>query len=115
MPVLTAAEAVEQIARWRRTSDPGRRTPDVTIVFTNGVFDLLHPGHIRYLRAARAHGDYLVVGVNTDRSVRSNKGPSRPVVPEAERAGLLAALDCVDAVVPFDEPTPADIVQRLQP
>ena len=115
MPVLTAAEAVEQIARWRRTSDPGRRTPDVTIVFTNGVFDLLHPGHVRYLRAARAQGDYLVVGLNTDRSVRANKGPSRPIVPEAERAELLASLDCVDAVVLFDDPTPAAIVEQLQP
>ena len=115
MPVLTPDEAVEQIERWRRTSDLGPRTPDVRIVFTNGVFDLLHPGHIRYLRAARAQGDFLVVGVNTDRSVRANKGPARPIVPEAERAELLAALDCVDAAVLFDEPTPADIVERLQP
>jgi D-beta-D-heptose 7-phosphate kinase/D-beta-D-heptose 1-phosphate adenosyltransferase len=86
-----------------------------TIVFTNGVFDLLHPGHIRYLRAARAAGDVLVVGVNSDRSVRGNKGPDRPVIPEVERAEVLAALECVDAVAIFDDATPAAIIARLQP
>jgi D-beta-D-heptose 7-phosphate kinase/D-beta-D-heptose 1-phosphate adenosyltransferase len=85
------------------------------IVFTNGVFDLLHPGHVRYLRAARTEGDALIVGVNSDRSVRATKGPSRPIVPEAERAELLAALACVDAVVIFDEDTPAEIIRRVQP
>jgi D-beta-D-heptose 7-phosphate kinase/D-beta-D-heptose 1-phosphate adenosyltransferase len=85
------------------------------IVFTNGVFDLLHPGHVRYLTAARALGDVLVVGVNSDRSVRANKGPARPVTPEAERAEILAALAVVDAVVIFDEETPAEIIRRLQP
>jgi rfaE bifunctional protein nucleotidyltransferase chain/domain len=85
------------------------------IVFTNGVFDLLHPGHIRYLQAARAEGDVLVVGVNSDRSVRANKGPSRPVMPEAERAEVLAALACVDAVAIFDDETPAAIITRIQP
>lgn len=85
------------------------------IVFTNGVFDLLHPGHVRYLSAARAEGDVLVVGVNTDRSVRANKGPSRPVIPEQERAEVLSALACVDAVAIFDEETPAAIIERLQP
>ena len=76
------------------------------IVFTNGVFDLLHPGHVRYLTAARAEGDVLIVGVNTDRSVRANKGPARPITPEAERAEILGALAVVDAVVLFDEDTP---------
>jgi D-beta-D-heptose 7-phosphate kinase/D-beta-D-heptose 1-phosphate adenosyltransferase len=85
------------------------------VVFTNGVFDLLHPGHVRYLQAARAEGDALIVGVNSDRSVRANKGPSRPITPEAERAEILAALACVDAVVVFDEDTPAAIIDRLQP
>ena len=85
------------------------------IVFTNGVFDLLHPGHLRYLRAARAEGDLLVVGLNSDRSVRSNKGPSRPIMPEQERAEILEALDCVDGVVVFDEETPATIIAELQP
>lgn len=85
------------------------------IVFTNGVFDLLHPGHVRYLAAARAEGSVLVVGVNSDRSVRGNKGPTRPVTPEGERAEMLAALACVDAVVIFDAPTPAAIIEALQP
>ena len=85
------------------------------VVFTNGVFDLLHPGHVRYLQAARREGDALIIGVNSDRSVRANKGPARPMIPEAERAELLAALACVDAVVIFDEETPADIITRVQP
>jgi D-beta-D-heptose 7-phosphate kinase/D-beta-D-heptose 1-phosphate adenosyltransferase len=86
-----------------------------TIVFTNGVFDLLHPGHVRYLQEARRLGDALIVGVNSDRSVRGNKGPERPITPEAERAEILAALACVDAVVIFDAPTPHDIIAALQP
>jgi D-beta-D-heptose 7-phosphate kinase/D-beta-D-heptose 1-phosphate adenosyltransferase len=84
-------------------------------VFTNGVFDLLHPGHVRYLQAARAEGDALIVAVNSDRSVRANKGPERPITPEGERAEILAALKCVDAVVVFDEDTPADIIRAIQP
>jgi rfaE bifunctional protein nucleotidyltransferase chain/domain len=86
-----------------------------TIVFTNGVFDLLHPGHVRYLKAARALGDVLIVGLNGDASVRRNKGPARPITPEQERAELLAALSCVDAVVIFDEDTPAEIIRAIQP
>ena len=86
-----------------------------TVVFTNGVYDILHPGHVRYLQAARAEGDALIVGINSDRSVRANKGPDRPVNPEAERAEIIAALACVDAAVIFDEDTPYEIIQRLQP
>jgi len=85
------------------------------VVFTNGVFDLLHPGHLRYLQAARAMGDALIVGVNSDRSVRANKGPSRPITPEAERVEILGALACVDAVAIFDADTPAEIIKRIQP
>jgi D-beta-D-heptose 7-phosphate kinase/D-beta-D-heptose 1-phosphate adenosyltransferase len=85
------------------------------VVFTNGVFDLLHPGHVRYLQAARREGDLLIVAVNSDRSVRANKGPTRPVTPEGERAEILSALACVDAVVIFDQETPADIIRRVQP
>jgi len=85
------------------------------VVFTNGVFDLLHPGHVRYLQAARGEGDSLVIGVNSDRSVGANKGPDRPIIPEHERAELLAALACVDAVVIFDEDTPADVIRHVQP
>jgi D-beta-D-heptose 7-phosphate kinase/D-beta-D-heptose 1-phosphate adenosyltransferase len=85
------------------------------VVFTNGVFDLVHPGHVRYLQAARALGDALIVGVNSDRSVRANKGPSRPLNAEAERAEVLAALACVDCAVVFDEETPHTLISRLQP
>ncbi len=86
-----------------------------TVVFTNGVFDLLHPGHVRYLSQARSLGDALVVGVNSDRSVRANKGEGRPVTAEAERAEVVAALACVDAVVIFDEDTPLATITALQP
>ena len=92
-----------------------RRAGGETIVFTNGVFDLLHPGHLRYLKLARALGDVLIVGVNSDRSVRANKGPSRPVMPEAERAEVLSALACVEAAVIFDEETPWQLIAALQP
>jgi D-beta-D-heptose 7-phosphate kinase/D-beta-D-heptose 1-phosphate adenosyltransferase len=85
------------------------------VVFANGVFDLLHPGHVRYLHAARLEGDALIVGVNSDASVRANKGPARPVVPAEERAELIGGLEDVDAVVVFGEQTPHEIISRLQP
>lgn len=91
------------------------RTGGKQIVFTNGVFDLLHPGHIRYLREARTLGDALIVGVNADESVRRNKGPQRPLTPEHERAEILAALDSVAAVVIFGEDTPDAIIKAVQP
>ena len=91
------------------------RGADRRVVFTNGVFDLLHPGHVRYLQEARALGDVLIVGVNGDASVRRNKGPERPLTPELERAEILAALACVDAVVIFDEDTPDAIIKAVQP
>ena len=96
-------------ARWRER----QRGP---VVFTNGVFDLLHVGHVALLEAARAEGGALVVGVNSDASVRRlGKGTDRPVVPGQERARLLAALACVDCVVLFDEETPLALIQRLRP
>lgn len=107
MPTLTTADVPGRVAEWRAR---GQR-----VVFTNGVFDLLHPGHVRYLQAARAEGDALIVAVNSDRSVRAIKGPSRPLVPEQERAEVIGALACVDAVVVFDEDTPADIIRLVQP
>lgn len=85
------------------------------IVFTNGVFDLVHPGHIRYLRAARAKGDLLVVALNSDASVRRIKGPLRPILPENERVKILASLDMVDYVTLFDEDTPFEVIKLLQP
>jgi D-glycero-beta-D-manno-heptose 1-phosphate adenylyltransferase len=85
------------------------------LVFTNGVFDLLHPGHVDVLTVARAQGDVLVVGVNSDASVRRLKGPERPVRTESDRAYVLAALECVDVVTVFDEDTPLELVRRLRP
>jgi rfaE bifunctional protein nucleotidyltransferase chain/domain len=85
------------------------------IVFTNGTFDILHRGHVFYLEKARAAGDVLVVGVNSDASVRSYKGPGRPVNPEADRLFVLAALQCVDYVVLFSDPTPLRLILALHP
>jgi D-beta-D-heptose 7-phosphate kinase/D-beta-D-heptose 1-phosphate adenosyltransferase len=93
-----------------------RRAKGEKIVFTNGCFDLLHVGHTRYLEAARELGDLLVVGVNSDISVRAlNKGGGRPIVPDAQRGEVLAALACVDYVVLFDEPDPGRLIADLQP
>jgi rfaE bifunctional protein nucleotidyltransferase chain/domain len=86
-----------------------------SVVFTNGVFDLLHTGHVQYLQAARAQGEALVVALNSDRSVRAIKGPDRPVNAEEERAEILLSLACVDAVVIFDEDTPHQIISTVQP
>ncbi len=109
MQVLASREAA---AAWAA----GQRAAGRVVVFTNGVFDVLHPGHTRYLADARAQGDALIVAVNSDRSVRAqNKGTDRPITPEHERAELLSALAAVDAVVVFDEDTPFDIVSAVQP
>ena len=94
----------------------GERTKGKRIVFTNGCFDLMHIGHTRYLQAAKALGDVLVVGVNSDVSVRTlDKAPDRPIVPEAQRAEVLAALGCVDFVVTFDESDPLQLITTVQP
>ena len=85
------------------------------IVFTNGCFDLLHVGHVRYLQAARRLGDYLVVGLNTDKSVSGLKGPHRPVQTQDDRADILAALECLDHVTFFEEPTPVELIHELKP
>lgn len=101
--------ALDEARVWR-SSRRGR------VVFTNGVFDLLHPGHIDLLVAARGAGDALIVGINSDASVRRlDKGPERPIRSEAERAYVLAALETVDAVVVFEEDTPLRLVQALAP
>ncbi|HEX5502147.1 MAG TPA: adenylyltransferase/cytidyltransferase family protein [Thermomicrobiales bacterium] len=93
----------------------GWRCAGRLVVFTNGIFDLLHVGHLRYLREARALGDLLVVGLNDDASAARLKGPGRPLVPAAERAELLAALDAVDYVTLFHEDTPAALLAALEP
>lgn len=98
----------EDARRWR-SSVTGR------VVFTNGVFDLIHPGHVDVLNAARAEGDFLIVGLNDDASVRRLKGASRPVRTEAERAYVLAAMEAVDAVVLFEQDTPLELVRALKP
>ncbi len=105
--ILSREELVPLIARHKRK---GRR-----IVFTNGCFDLLHVGHVRYLGKARGEGDLLVIGLNSDSSVRELKGPGRPLVPQGERAELLAALSVVDYIVIFDEPTPLSLIRELVP
>lgn len=97
--------------RERDRLDAGGRS----LVFTNGCFDILHAGHVRYLGFARAQGDALVVGLNSDASVAANKGPSRPVVPQEDRAEVLLALRCVDYVVLFDEKEPADLIAAVRP
>lgn len=91
------------------------RTEGKSVIFTNGCFDLLHPGHIRLLEAARARGDVLVVAINSDDSVRRLKGESRPILPEQDRAATLAALAAVDAVTVFVEDTPCPLLERLLP
>lgn len=106
--VLSREELLSALADERAT---GKR-----IVFTNGCFDLMHVGHTRYLQAAKALGDVLVVGVNSDTSVRTlDKGPDRPIVPQAQRAEVLGALDCVDFVTIFDESNPLQLIAAVQP
>ena len=105
--VLTITELLAARAQLRQA---GRR-----VVFTNGCFDLLHPGHVRYLQQARALGDALIVALNSDRSVRELKGSSRPILKQDERAEVMAALACVDFVTIFDEPTPRELIAALLP
>jgi rfaE bifunctional protein nucleotidyltransferase chain/domain len=108
VPVLTLEDAAAFVDRERRAGK--------AVVFTNGVFDLLHIGHVRYLKFARGLGDVLVVGVNSDSSVRRlGKGDDRPVTPEAERAEILSGLSPVDAVILFSGDTPAAAIERLRP
>src|ERR1700686_279682 len=105
--IVSQDELIQVTAREKRD---GRR-----VVFTNGCFDLLHPGHVRCLAEARALGDVLGVAINNDRSVRGNKGPERPLVTERDRAEVLAALASVDYVTIFDEPTPRELIARVVP
>ena len=105
--IVSQTELMDIATREKRA---GRR-----VVFTNGCFDLLHPGHVRCLAEARALGDVLIVAVNSDRSVRAIKGPERPLVPEQDRAEVLAALASVDYVTIFDEETPRELISRVLP
>jgi len=103
----TLNQALRQVHLWR--------SEDKCIVFTNGCFDLLHPGHIDYLAKARALGDVLIIGLNDDDSIRRLKGPGRPINPLADRAIMLAALKSVDLVIPFQEDTPLQLITALKP
>lgn len=103
----TRAELVEERARWKRKNK--------TVVFTNGCYDVLHPGHIRLLEKARSLGDILILALNTDASVQRLKGPSRPLINERDRAGLAAGLQAVDAVTLFDEDTPVELIAAVLP
>jgi rfaE bifunctional protein nucleotidyltransferase chain/domain len=105
--VRTLPEILAERAEWKAA---GR-----AVVFTNGCFDLLHPGHVALFEAARSQGDLLVVGLNSDRSVRALKGEGRPLVPESERAETIAALESVDRVVVYDEDTPRAVITALRP
>ncbi|MBW2091205.1 MAG: D-glycero-beta-D-manno-heptose 1-phosphate adenylyltransferase [Deltaproteobacteria bacterium] len=105
--IMTWEQAQKRVAALRKA---GRK-----VVFTNGCFDLLHLGHLRYLTEARKLGDFLVIGLNSDRSSREIKGPGRPVIPEGQRAEILAGLSVVDAVVMFDEPDPLELITSLRP
>lgn len=100
-------ELVGQREQWRREGK--------TVVFTNGCYDLLHPGHIRLLEKARNLGDILILALNTDDSVRRLKGPTRPLMPEQDRADMALELECVDAVTLFDEDTPRELIARVLP
>jgi D-glycero-beta-D-manno-heptose 1-phosphate adenylyltransferase len=111
MPVSHKIKTLDELEPLVRQLRRGGRT----VVFTNGCFDLLHVGHVRYLAAARGQGDLLVVGVNSDRSVQTVKGDRRPIVPAAERAEVLAGLACVDFVTVFAEADPLRVIQALRP
>ena len=107
LSIVSRADLVEMVGR--------DRTQKLTIAFANGAFDLLHVGHVRYLESAKREADRLVVAINSDRSVRAIKGPTRPILPEADRAELVDALRAVDYVVIFDEPTVAPLLELLKP
>jgi len=114
---MTQRDPQEKIVERERLAEivQGLKAAGKKVVFTNGCFDLLHVGHVRYLREARERGDVLVIGVNSDASVRAIKGPPRPVQPEADRAEILASLECVDYVTIFDEETPAELIAAIVP
>ncbi len=106
----SAVNSLEELKSKLATVRSGRK-----VVFTNGCFDILHVGHVRYLKEARAQGDILVVGVNTDKSVRKLKGPGRPVQNESARAEILSALESVSFTVLFDEDTPIELIREIRP
>jgi rfaE bifunctional protein nucleotidyltransferase chain/domain len=105
--IYSRNELIDQVTRWKQQG--------LKIVFTNGCYDVLHPGHIRLLESARSLGDVLIAALNTDSGIRRLKGPARPLLPEDERAELMAAIEAVDAVILFDEDTPKELIAQLVP
>jgi len=105
--IYTRPELAAARAEWKREGK--------TVVFTNGCYDLLHPGHVRLLEAARSLGDLLILALNSDSSIRRLKGPTRPLIPEGDRVALAAALEAVDAVTVFDEDTPRELIAEILP
>jgi rfaE bifunctional protein nucleotidyltransferase chain/domain len=105
--IVERGQVAEVVAAWRAAGE--------TVTLANGCFDLLHVGHIRYLRGAKALGGKLIVAINSDQSVRRLKGPQRPAMPELERAEIISALECVDAVVIFDEPDVRALIREIKP
>lgn len=105
--IIPRSKLKTTVRKWR---EKGKK-----IVFTNGCFDLLHAGHVRYLKKAKAMGDCLILGLNSDRSVKRIKDPARPLIPEIQRAEVLAALECLDAIVLFDEPDPKNLIEEIRP
>lgn len=105
--ILALTEAIEVIRQWKSKEEK--------LVFTNGCFDLIHLGHVDYLEKARLLGDRLIVGVNTDHSITRLKGPSRPITNQNSRLRVLAALECVDCVIPFDHDTPIQLIEQIRP
>jgi rfaE bifunctional protein nucleotidyltransferase chain/domain len=108
--VIPRRDIAARVGSLRRAGKAGKK-----VVFTNGCFDLLHPGHVRYLEAARSLGDILIVAINSDASVRRLKGSDRPIVPELERCEVIAALRCVDLVTMFEEDTPYEVIAEILP
>ena len=108
---------MNKMVSWERAKEIVDRAKDsgAIVVFTNGVFDLIHPGHVRVLEKARSLGDLLVLGLNTDESVRRLKGPERPILTLNERAEVLSAIQFVDLIVPFEEDTPYELINHLRP
>ncbi len=113
-PTMNAKDKIRTLHQLKHTMEEIRRK-NLRTVFTNGCFDLLHIGHLRYLEGAKSLGDVLIVGMNTDGSVRRIKGEGRPIVPEGERAELLCGLYCVDHVVLFDSTDPLTLIERVRP
>jgi len=109
--LIEKIKSADELALWLETS----RKEGQKVVFTNGCFDLLHPGHLHYLEKARKMGDILVVGINSDESIRRIKGSKRPLTPESDRLQMLAALECVSFVTVFNEPDPLNLILKIKP